>query len=559
MKKILILITILSYNLLNAQIYELKPNEEIIYSYILDSKNYAFVIKKLDTQTQEIFYDILHKKNNDINRMEGFRDFLGLKILTNGTITANMTIPSVAKDMYIFIYGDEKKYFDEIEKVIYSKDTTLSIVFAKNNNKGLVLINNVETDTQYDELFDAKVSNGRFAYSYVNNSTNYINIDGTITQLENEAQNITFSEDGKRLVYTENNENGVLLVEDDIKSDVYASLGNIAFSPNNMLAYSAVLINTNTNTNDNTNTQTNSITNINNINRNPQFNIENMTNNIILNNNIDYLQNIENPETLIPTSNMENYEAITMLGPSNTIALVNISTNTNSVSRLLDAYNSYITNNSTNENMIEEKSPTVVFLNGRKIYEFENIEELSFSPNSKQLLFVISENDEYRLSIQGQLSEVYTSLPKYMYSPNSELFILNILEEETNFIYVNYELYYEFESLNDIYVSDYSLVFNINKDDRKMIVSKGFESPSYNDILNFLFSKDMKSFSFTATRAKKNYQYYLNTENPQSIESLGYDYISHVFLSEIKDENFLSLALRDNNLYLLKNAIEQKP
>ena len=517
-----------------SQVYNLSPSEKIVYSYLLNSKDYAFVLEREDNNTKDIFYDIIH---ND-KRLNDFTEFKTLKILSDGMLVATMIKPSVAKDVATFIYGDEQRDFDSIEKVIYSDNSDQVIVFAKDFKTGVVLINNIEQDHSFDEIFNVALSKDRFAYSYIEDDIYYINIDGVQTQLAAKADNIHFSKDATRLVYVLVDESGSILIENDIRSEAYNNVGEIVFAPNNMLAYTATIapyVENSTNTN-----QTNIINN-------------DMSTNIIENSTNDYQPIIDTTNY----NNIQNYEAITVLGPSNTVALVNIE---NTTSNLIDVYNSYNAEDYTNEfeltNMIDENIPTSVFLDGHKFYEFEEVTNISFSPNSKQLIFVIKENEKYKLSIAGKMSEEYNKIQKYLYSPNSRQFILSTREDDSTFIYLNDDMIYEFEAMNNIYISDYILAFSINKNNRQVIISDDFESPSYSDIFSFIFSKDMKSFSFSASRMNKYYQFYFSTKNPTRKESYGYDYISDIFLSSNMDEEFITLALKDETLYILKNGVE---
>ena len=60
-----------------SQVYNLSPSEKIVYSYLLNSKDYAFVLEREDNYTKDIFYDIIH---ND-KRLNDFTEFKTLKIL----------------------------------------------------------------------------------------------------------------------------------------------------------------------------------------------------------------------------------------------------------------------------------------------------------------------------------------------------------------------------------------------------------------------------------------------------------------------------------------------
>jgi len=516
------------------QVYELAFNEKIINSYILSENNYAFILEIENQDNFNIEYDIIHNQN----RLTDYKDSRTLKILENGILVASMLKASVAKDMWVFIYDDTEFEFDTIDDIVFSDNNDRAMMFAKKLDVGFVIIDGKYEDYSYDTLFDYKITSSRHAYSYMRNDFYYINIDGVEMEIIGEAQKITFSDDSLRLAYVIIGEGTENIIVDEEINEMYSMVNEIVFAKNNLIAYTAKMLpppppETNDNTNEMTTTTTTII----------QVSSEdiNLTNRPLIENNNE-----------LP----ENYEGIAVIGPSDTIALIN--TNETKPIYLYDILTEEITN--TQENIsttnTNDFTMTSVFLEKTKFYEYENIRDLSFSPNSKTLTFIFKENDEYYLSRSGNTNTGYSEIITYKYSPNSKNIALGVDYDNKNDVILNTSTIYSVEVLDEIYYSDSILALSIEKNGKKFIYSTDFESPAYTEIISFKFSDDGDAFALIAKRFDKYYQFSFNKKNPKREESPSYDYMSGVFVSN-ETINFLVLALKENKIYLLKNGLKE--
>ena len=544
MKAILLNIILFTFTLTSfsyAQVYELKANEKIAKSYILSENNYAFILEVKNQENSNIQYDIVHNQN----RLTEYKESGILKILDSGVLVASMLKASVAKDMWFFIYNDTEFEFDTIEGITFSDNNSSVMMFAKKLDVGFVIVDGEYQDYNYDTLFDYSITSKRYAYSYMRDDLYYINIDGVEMEIMGEAQKITFSDDSTRLAYVLINEGTETIIVNDEINEVYSMVDEITFANNNLIAYTAKMLppapETNNSTNDNTNETTTIIQIL--------SEDKNLSNRPLIKNN-----------NKLP----ENYEGIVVIGPSDTIALIN--TNETEPLYLYDILTEEISNqeqsntNSTNYNSTNintnDSTMTSVFLEKTKFYEYENISDLSFSPNSKTLTFIFKENDEYYLSQSGNTNRGYSEIITYKYSPNSENIVLGVDYEDKNNIILNTSTIYSVEMLYDIYYSDSILALSVEKNGKKFIYSTDFESPAYTEIISFKFSDNGNAFALTAKRFDKYYQFSFNKKNPKREESSSYDYISSVFLSN-ETSNFLTLALKENKIYLLKNGLKE--
>ncbi len=542
MKAIILNIILLTFTLTSfsyAQVYELKANEKIAKSYILSENNYAFILEVKNQENFNIQYDIVHNQH----RLREYKDLGTLKILDNGVLVASMLKTSVAKDMWFFIYNDTEFEFDTIDGITFSDNNSRVMMFAKKLDVGFVIVDGEYQDYNYDTLFDYSITSKRYAYSYMRDDLYYINIDGVEIKIMGEAQKITFSDDSTRLAYVLISEGTETIIVNDEINEVYSMVDEITFANNNLIAYTAKMLPPSPETNDNTNeTTTTTVIQI-------LSEEKNLSNRPLIENNNE-----------LP----ENYEGIVVIGPSDTIALIN--TNETEPLYLYDILTEEISSqeqsntNSTNSDSTNintnDSTMTSVFLEKTKFSEYENISDLSFSPNSKTLTFIFKENDEYYLSQSGNTNAGYSEIITYKYSPNSENIVLGVNYEDKNNIILNRSTIYSVEMLYDIYYSDNILALSVEKNGKKFIYSTDFESPAYTEIISFKFSDDGDAFSVTAKRFNKYYQFNFDKKNPKREESSSYDYISSVFLSN-ETANFLTLALKENKIYLLKNGLKE--
>lgn len=496
-----------------SQIYTLKDNEKVKDSYILSENDYALIIENYDRYLGTN-YAILYNGNY----ISGYKDFGIIKILPNGTLVATMLKPSVATNSWAFIYGNTEQIFDSIERTVFSKDGNRSIIFARILDYGVALVDGTAL-AAYSELYDANITKERYAFSYMRDDTYYINIDGIETQIEGKADNITFSKDASKLVYVINGEENAVIVDGETRSEPYRLVEYIAISPNAlMLAYAAKPMPlTNEYTNDNTNGMFTNLSMIG-------------TNNIL--------------------SNVESYiseEGMTVKGPSNTIALVNITDiMTNVVISTVD-----ISTNIINTNEITKTS---VFLNGRMYGEYDVITNMSFSPDSKNLLFVVvNTNDNlYGISISGTLTQYYNEVYSYKYSPDSKYFVYGAKTNNTAFIVLNGKrLLGDYNLIKDFYFSENdSIAYIVENKGRQYIIASDFESPYYSNIISFKFIGN--SFAFTAERLGKYYYFIYDKNSPFKSELGSYDYISG--LSD-NTNSALAIIATGKMVYMIKNGV----
>lgn len=530
---IILLIFTLTYSSY-AQVYELKANEKIIKSYILSENNYTFILEIQNQENSNKEYDIIYNKN----RLAKYKNYDVLKILESGVLVASMLKASVAKDMWVFIYDDTEFEFDTIETIAFSNNDDRTMMFAKKLDEGFVIIDGEYQDYNYDTLFDYKITSTRHAYSYMRDELYYINIDGVEMEIMGEAQKITFSDDSVRLAYVIMGEGTENIIVDDEINEMYSMVDEIVFANNNLIAYTAKMLPPPPETNNNTNEMaTNSSTIIQVVSEN-----KNLTNRPLIENNNE-----------LP----ENYEGIAVIGPFDTIALIN--TNETEPIYLYDILTEQVTNtdkNTTPTTNTNYFTMTSVFLEKTKFYEYENIRDLSFSPNSKTLTFIFKESDEYYLSRSGNTNVGYSEIITYKYSPNSKNIALGVQYDDKNNVILNASTIYSVELLDDIYYSENILALSIEKNGKKFIYSTDFESPAYTEIISFKFSDDGDAFALTAKRFDKYYQFTFNKKNPKREESPSYNYISTVFVSN-ETINFLALALKENKIYLLKNGLQE--
>ena len=538
MKAILLNIILFTFTLTSfsyAQVYELKANEKIAKSYVLSENNYAFILEVENQENFNIEYDIIHNQH----RLREYKDLGTLKILDNGVLVASMLKASVAKDMWFFIYNDTEFEFDTIEDITFSDNNTRVMMFAKKLDVGFVIVDGEYQDYNYDTLFDYSITSKRHAYSYMRDYLYYINIDGIEMEVMGEVQKITFSDDSSRLAYVLISEGTETIIVNDEINEVYSMVDEITFANNNLIAYTAKMLPPVPETNDITNETTTTTV------------IQILSEDKKLSNRVLIENNNELPE---------NYEGIAVIGPSDTIALIN--TNETEPVYLYDILTEEISSQEqTNTNSVSSDSTndftmTSVFLEKTKFSEYENISDLSFSPNSKTLTFIFKENDEYYLSQSGNTNAGYSEIITYKYSPNSKNVVLGVHEEDKNNIILNTSTIYSVEMLYDIYYSDNILALSVEKNGKKFIYSTDFESPAYTEIISFKFSDDGNSFALTAKRFDKYYQFSFNKKNPKREESSSYDYISSVFLSN-ETTNFLTLGLKENKIYLLQNGLKE--
>lgn len=511
----LIFISFISMSIFGfGQIYTLKNNEKVKDSYIVSENDFAVIIEKNDRYSG-ITYDILYKGS----RISGYKDCGIIKILPNGTLVATMLKPSVAKDVWVLIYGDIEQEFDSIEKIIFSNDGNIVVAFARVSNNGIILVNGIAS-VEYSELFDVSVEGERYSFSYKRGDEYYINIDGVEKLANGKANKITFSKDGSKLVYVINEEEYSVIVDGDNISEPYKSVDAIAISDNNMLAYAAQLM-PSTNVNNTNESATNEGINITNVITNNYYGDTNLSN----------------------MSVYTNEEGITVKGPSNTIALMSI---TNIVNNKLDIYTNYVYTN--------DLIKTAIFLNGRMYGEYDNITNMRFSPEDKSLLFVtLNTNDNlYRISVGGALTENYNDVYLYEYSEDGSLFAYGVKTNNTAFIILNgRRLPDSYNSINNFYFSsNNNFVYNVEVDGREYIIASDFESPSYNDIISFKFFQN--SFVFTGQRLGRYYYFIHNISLPFIRELGSYDYIS--LLSEYSDSP-MAIVADNGKVYIIKDGV----
>ncbi|WP_300747718.1 hypothetical protein [uncultured Brachyspira sp.] len=509
------------------QIYTLQNGEKLNNSYILSENDYAIILEKNTADLGKTF-DIIFKDT----RLEGYKEAGSIKILPNGTLIATMLKTSLAKDMWVLIYGNIEQEFDSIEKEMYAGNN--SVIFARLTDYGIAVING-EAKVQYSELYESVINENNYAFSYSRDGRYYVNINGEEKQVTAKVTKLKISNDGKNIVYVIDNQENSIIFNGSNDTESFRLVDDLASFNNNSIAYAVKMMPNTITDNDISNMLINS----------------NDSNMMITNDIITNTVSITNYNL----SNMNIYtneEGITVKGQSNTIALItvtNIITNIryNELSSLPPA--SDISNTIT----YNESIMTSVIANGRNYGNFNSVTNMSFSPNGKTLVFInINTNNTMQLYAGGNITPNYDIIHNYKYSEDGSIFAYSAQTNGVSFIVLNGKrLPKNYNSINSIYFSsNNNLVYNASKNGREYIIADDFESPSYNKITSFKFSGD--SFAFTAERLGKYYYFILNKNTSLRREFGGYDYISDM---DDNQKEALSIASDGKNIFIIKDGI----
>lgn len=517
-----------------SQIYTLQNGEKLTNSYILSETNYAIVLEK-NTANEGRTYDILYKNT----RLTGYKDAGIIRILPNGTLVATMLKTSLAKDMWVIIYGNIEQEFDSIEREIFSSNN--SIIFARLMDYGVAVING-EAKVQYSELFDSVINDNNYAFSYSRDGQYFVNINGEEKQVIAKVNKLKFSSDGKNIVYVIDAEENAVIFNGVNDSESFKLVDDLASYNDNSMAYAVKIIPNMMDTNNMTNTNMISTNNI----TNNTDNTNEIQTDVVT--NVSTITNYNLSNISIYT----NEEGITVKGQSNTIALMmvtNVITNIRynelpSLPPAADATNIIASN---------EFIMTSVIANARNYGEFNMVTNMSFSPNGKTLVFInVNTNNTMQLYVGGNMTTNYDVIHNYKYSDDSKLLVYGAQTNGVSFVVLNgRRLPRNYEKINDFYFStNNSLIYNATKNNREFIIGDDFESPSYNRITSFKFLGE--SFAFTAERLGKYYYFILNKNASLRKELGGYDYISSM---DNNQESAISIVSDSKNIYIIKDGV----
>ena len=513
-----------------SQIYTLQNGEKLTNSYILSETNYAIVLEK-NTANEGKTYDILYGNV----RLSGYKDAGIIRILPNGTLVATMLKNSLAKDMWVIIYGNVEQEFDSIEREIFSGNN--SIIFTRLMDYGVAVING-QAQIQYSELFDSVINDNNYAFSYSRDGQYFVNINGEEKQVIAKVDKLKFSNDGKNIVYVIDAEENAVIFTGNEDSESFKLVDDLASYNNNSIAYAVKMLpQADTNMID-TNNITNNVTNT--------VNTNEMQNDVVT--NVSTITNYNLSNVSIYT----NEKGITVKGQSNTIALMMV---TNVITNIISNELASLPPAADNTNLIitNEFIMTSVIANGRNYGEFNMVTNMSFSPDGKTLVFInVNTNNTMQLYVGGNMTTNYDVIHNYKYSDDSKFFVYGAQTNGVSFVMLNgRRLPRNYEKINDFYFStNNSLVYNASKNGREYIIGNDFESPSYNRIISFKFLGE--SFAFTAERLGKYYYFILNKNASLRRELGGYDYISAM---DNNQNSAISIVSDSKNIYIIKDGV----
>ncbi len=493
----------------------LEKNESLYSAQILETNNYALVVKGLyiynnPAKSQSNHYTLYH--NNDIVNTYG--EIAYYKLYNNGSIT------SIAKKNHImmpmwFIKNSKSTnslMFSGIELIQESQDKSRTIAFMRRSGVGHAVDihnGNITEIATYSILIDSVISEhgDRFAFVVQRDDGIYYLIENTASENstvtehiigESSISSLLFSQDGNRLVYKKYENGQHFIVDGDNVSLPYKEINNIVFSKDGQhLAYSYKNLPT-----------TNIIKEF--------VQIPTTVTNIVITTNYNdgtsvsvtnSLVNTNTTSIAITNSTTTSIATNRNTRPANRNAAVTTNYNTNSANQA--------TNNAANNN---NNSNSEGYIN----YYTEDEEE----PKSYSLSFIKDKNDInienlYNSLLSIMLTQQASTIATHQYNPEeysnlgytvttNEVVILTnlieviekeiIIEDNNEILVLNGNIVASYENITDVEFSpnSQSFLYFTTEDNLVYFTDDGNRSDGYSKITAYRYSDDGQLFSYSA-------------------------------------------------------------